>query len=279
MPTPEGNWFRRIVTGVNDAVVNNVAHALDWVRLTGNNPTETEALASSLGNLADPTLVQNKSTNFVESGYDPESGMSIPSPIKLVKDEANLSADDQRALTISLQAGNEANTRTENMKTWVANNPGADPATAPPNLIRHDLQGHSDEELAQAQAAINDNPVLVDMANRARAIGKGLPEIGNDPVWDYIGNDELAKVQATRPDYVPETDINGKPMQAFGPRNTNVYTGKSQITTSAIKDIAAHAEQFYTCASAQQDEAAANQSCRDGCRTRILTVRQWWWIG
>jgi len=242
-PTPKASPLNSTVTYLADKVGNDVAGAQSYVNLTSADPHLADRLTSQMGNVYDTQLQQNKIRNFLATGYDKTTNTTIPSMQGVLDKYARLSPDQQIALTEGLKAQDEINTRDRNTQLWQqANGPGATPSLED---VAHNLFGHGTDELRQKAAAMQADPQLADIATDYKGITDGLIKVGVHPSYGFFTPSEASDLLKFRPNYVPEMDVNGKPMHAFGPRDTSAYTGQAQIVTNPVFDLAQHVEQLY----------------------------------
>jgi hypothetical protein len=241
-PTPQGNVVRRATTYVVDKTLNGAAKIQDVLNLSSADPSIAERLTSTLGNIYDSRLQQDRTYNFMETGHDRVSGLSIPSMQDLLNDRASLPQDKANTLAQGLKAKDELDTRRRNTTLWGQNNPGVAPSLED---VAHNLMGHGEQELQGFVSAMMADPQLADIATRYKGVTDGMIDIGEHPSWGFFDPAEANRLKTERPNYVPEMDINGRPVHPFGPRDASAFTGQAQIMTDPIRDLAQHVEQLY----------------------------------
>jgi hypothetical protein len=241
-PVPQGNLVRRTTTYLADKTANDVASLQNMLKLSSNDPAVGDRLSSMVGNIYDTQLTQNKSANFMESGYDKITGLSIPSPIKVLKDFAGLTDRQKVVLGDGLRSLNELDNRKKNTTAWLRENPGV-----PPSLenIAHDFIGKPSDLLDANATAMRADPVLNDIATRFKAIHDGMINIGAHPNYNFFSAAEQRDILGAHPHYAGETDMNGLIMHPFGERTTTPFTGQSMSTTHPVLDMAQHVEKMY----------------------------------
>ena len=241
-PSPRGSLADRAITGVSGALTNEAAPIQNYINLTSSDPSMAERLSAMAGNMHDPQYQQNKTENFLLTGHDPVTGITLPSVTDLLNDRANLPQAKSDVLAQGLRAANEINTRDWNTTKWNKTNPGVAPSL---DDIAHDFFGKGTDELHGYVAAMQADPQLAEMQNRYNKITAGMPIIGEHPNWGFFTPQEANDLRTIRPDYVPEMDVNGKTMHPFGERDTSAFTGQAQIMTDPIRDLAQHVAELY----------------------------------
>lgn len=241
-PTPRGNIVRRATTYVVDKSLNDAAQVQNAINLSSSDPAMAERLSAMAGNAYDPQLQHNRTTNFLDTGYDPRTGITLPAMKDLLDDRAALPQAKADVLAQGLKALDEINTRDRNTKAWMQANPGATPSLED---VAHNLMGHGTDELHSFAAAMQADPQLAEMAARYKAITKGMITIGGHPNYGFFDPAEVNRIGIERPDYAPEMDINGRAKHPFGPRDASAFTGQAQIMTDPIRDLGQHIEQLY----------------------------------
>lgn len=241
-PVPQGNVVRKTTTYLADKLGNDAAKQQDIITLMTDDPTVAQHLSSMVGNMHDTQLQQNKVMNFLETGYDKATNKTIPSVQGMLDKFAGLTEPQKLTLGEGLFAADEVNTRDRNEKVWRDAHPGEEPSLED---VAHNAFGHGKQDLLDKIAAMEADPVLADMRTHYKGIAAGVPEIGAHPTYGFFTDGDLAKLTKERPDYVPEMDINDRPMHPFGQRDTSMLTGKAQMTSHPVTDLAKHVEQLY----------------------------------
>jgi hypothetical protein len=241
-PTPRGSAVRQATTYVVDKTLNGAAQVQDVLNLGSADPSIAERLTSQYGNVLDSRLQQDRTSNFMETGHDPVSGLTIPSVKDLLNDRASLPTDKAAILAEGLKANDELDTRARNTTLWGQNNPGIAPSLED---VAHNFIGHGEDELRAKVTAMMADPQLADIASRYKGVTDGMVDIGVHPNWGFFEPSEAARLQGERPNYVPEMDINGRAVHPFGPRAASAFTGQAQIMTDPIRDLAQHVEALY----------------------------------
>ena len=258
-PLPTGNAINRAVVGGTAAIANDAAPMQAYFDATAPNPSTALRLSSTYGNYIDPGMQNNLKTAFLTSGIDPNTGVAMPSPIKLLQDKAGLEPDKLKTSIDGLVSANELNDRKYNLDQWQAANPGADPATAPLTAIRRNLFGFDDTALQANVDKMMADPELADIKTRYKGITDGLLENGNHSVYGFFPDAEVARMKAVHPDYVPSVDIDGQTAHPFGPRDLSISSGAAQATYDPFTALAQHTEQMFT----QFQQNAKNRMIRD----------------
>lgn len=238
-PVPQGSPVRRATVGTADALANDAAKIQDAIVLTSPDPSTAERLSASVGNKFDDQMQQNKLNNFLRSGFDERTNMQLPPMEHLLDDYGGLTNQQKIVLGDGLRSLNELDNR--------ANNRAKVPKGTTPDItqIRHDFIGKGDAELAALGRAMHADPVLSEMANRYKQVTDGLVRMGEHPGYGFFSTAEARDLLRQHPNYVPEMDMNGKPIHPFGERVTTAFTGQAQATSHPILDLQQHVEQMH----------------------------------
>jgi hypothetical protein len=238
-PLPEGNVVRRVTVGTAHASVNEAAKIQEAIHQTAADPSTAERLAATVGNKYDEQLQHNKTREFLRTGYDERTNARIPAMEGILNDYAKLNEQQGITLADGLRSLNELDNRKINQAKVPA---GTTPAITD---IRHDFIGKSDAELQDFARNMRADPALADLADRYKQVTDGMVKIGEHSAYGFFSPTEAGKLLTQRRNYVPEMDVNGKPIHPFGARDTSAATGQAQITSHPIVDLAQHVEQLY----------------------------------
>ena len=236
-PTPEQGRVRQGMNYANDKVLNSNAQMQDFIRMNAE-PTEAESLAHQYGNVHNQMRSRAKLGQFLETGYDPETGVQTVAHNDVYRDIAKLDDTRKQILAEGLFAGNEQNNRTSNRAAFARDNPGVTPR---PEDIRHDLGQLDDSALATARAKMMNDPELAELANRFRAMPFGLVQIGEK--YGFFTQAEARRLLTEHPDYVPEVK-DGLVVHPFGRRDKTISTGVEQMNVLPWDAMAQHTEEL-----------------------------------
>lgn len=241
-PLPQGNVVQRTANYVADKTVNAVAPIQNYINLTSSDPMAAERLSAMVGNTFDTSLQQNRTANFLASGYDPVSNITVPSVQGMLDDHAGFTPQQKLDFAERMRAANEIDNRNYRMQQFRAANPGVNPSLED---IAHDFFGHGTDEVQQLTTKGQNDPQIVDLAERYKQVTDGMTYIGEHPGYSFFAPSEAADMRNIRPNYVPEMSLEGDTTHPFGPRELSAATGQAQITTDPLKDLAQHVEQLY----------------------------------
>jgi hypothetical protein len=236
-PTPEHNAVRQGMNYANDKLLNSNAQMQDFIRMNAE-PTEAEALAHQYGNVHNQMRLRAKLGQFLETGYDPETGVQTVAHNDVYRDIAKLDDTRKQILAEGLFASNEQNNRASNRTAFARDNPGVTPK---PEDIRHDLGQLDDNAVAAARAKMMNDPELAELANRFRAIPFGLVQIGEK--HGFFTQAEARRLITEHPDYLPEVK-DGLIVHPFGRRDKTISTGVEQMNVLPWDAMAQHTEEL-----------------------------------
>jgi hypothetical protein len=242
-PLPEQNKFRRATNYVNDQLLNSNAQMQDAIRMSAD-PTTSEALAHTFGVVHDDIRWKTKLGNFLETGRDVESGVSIPSPVKLMRDFADVKVDEPdryKVLNDALHAWDEKDNRFDNAMEFRRNNPGKTPT---PDDIRHNFKNQDDAQLDTIIQRAEADPQLKDMMDRFFQVSSpGMVRIGQ--AHGFFTPTEVTDLLRTHPHHVPEALPGGETKNPMQRRDRTIATGTDQVNSHAIYNLAQHIDELY----------------------------------
>jgi hypothetical protein len=236
-PIPNANLVNAWLVKAKEWGLDASEGAQSFVRLTAENPGASERLAKQVAAAFDEQLWETKNRQFLMTGHDRPSGVSIPSPLSWVHDAERLGKDGYQLFNHTLAARDEINNRTELAKQRAARG-------EPPNPIE-DRHNFYRQDLAQLNAIIARgmaDPRIGELVQRHDAIHTGLMDVALKR--GFVTTADHARIKAVHPNYLPEGDVDGRIRHSFGPRQVAPRGGIEQMNTKATSLMAQHMERL-----------------------------------
>lgn len=208
-PLPPTNPYHRGAVQLQDKFLESGKELQDALALMADNPRSSQQISRKVGLYFDEQLKQQRYRQFMETGHEPVSGVTVPSPTRLVADAEKLSGDDFRLFNAGMAARNEKNIRDILVAERAAKGLPPDPLADRYHFPNHDrLAVEATERQAMA------NPVIADIINRFDMLNKGIADIR-----EHHGVDTPAvanRIRTTRPNYLPDADTKGLIKNNYG---------------------------------------------------------------
>jgi len=243
-PTPK---LHQMGVELQDKYLESGARLQDILMMTAPNPRVGQRLAHQVGRFFSEQQKEVVYRQFAETGHEPESGVTIPSPVRWVHDAERLREADFRVFNMGMAARNEKNIRDVQAAKRAARGEPPDPVADRYNFADQDRAWLD----AQERAAMS-NPVIADIINRADMMHKGVIDMRLH--HGLITTEDANRMRAQHPNYLPEADVNGLYRNNFGSQffpsrgGTPGQVGKvttlwSQYLEKTLSDIEANT--FY----------------------------------
>lgn len=227
-PSVSGGAVHDALVSAQNATLDSTAKARDYIKLSSDDPQVADKLEKTYGLVLDPGRWQGKLGEFLRTGRDRISGVTMPAPKQVFDDIAALPQDRQKVMIDGLNAANEMDNRNYNYGRGNVTN------------AAHDFASTPDTRLVQYTQDMLADPQLADIANRFWGMGRGIVDIGE--ARGYFTAQEAARMRAVRPNYVPEVGLDGTVTHALGPRELAGAAGINQVNTTPWSAMAQHIE-------------------------------------
>jgi len=234
-PMPSANLVNTFLTKSKEWGLDASEGAQNLIRLTGDNPRATERLAKQIASTFDEQLWETKNRQFLMTGHDVPSNVSIPNPLAWVHDAERLGKAKFQLFNDTIAARDEMNNRVELAKQRAARG-------EPPNPVedRHNFYRQDATELNTKIAAGMADVRIAELVNRHDQIHNGLLDIAEKR--GYISTADKARIKQAHPNYLPEGDVEGRIRQTFGPRQVAPRGGIELMNTKVTSLMSQHIE-------------------------------------
>lgn len=236
-PLPSANVINTFLEKAKTWGLDAAQGMQNFIRLTADNPRVSERLARQYGAVIDEQLWEAKNRQFVMTGYDPASGLTIPAPLRYVHDAERLGKAKFQQYNDALEARNELNNRDIMAQQRAARGEPPDPVEDRHNFYRQDR--------TQLQNIVNrslNDPVQAALLIRHDQIMNGVVDIAE--ARGYITTADAVRIKKTHPNYLPEGDRQGKIRHVFGQRQLSPRGGIEMVNTKATSLSAQHIEEL-----------------------------------
>ena len=241
-PQQSGGFLADKLTAIKNATVDNTAKIRQLIKLDADDPAVAERLSAMVGNVYDPQLVRNKTTALMRTGDDPVTNMNITSTKEMLDKFAAMTDYTKQQTAEFMAARGEIEARQRKKAEILAADPNATPTDAD---TARNLVGKTTPHLQLIVDTLSQNPEIMDVANRAKALTDGMINLGNHPAYGFFDDAEAQRLLSTHQFHVPETDLDGNQMHPFGPRGQGALGGTAQVMTHPVLDIAQHVQDMY----------------------------------
>lgn len=228
-PLPRDSALHSAAVAAQTQILDANALARDYARITSADPAAYERLANQYGRVFDLGRWQSTNREFLITGRDEATKITIPSPKKLFDDIGELPDPQKKMLIDGLSSANEMDNRNYNYGRGII---GKDAA--------HDFVDTPDQQLVAFTQQMLADPRLADIAHRFWGIGSGLIDIGE--ARGFFPPGEARRLKQIRPNYVPEVGTEGVITHALGPRQLAGVAGVHQVNTTPWSAMAQHIE-------------------------------------
>jgi hypothetical protein len=237
-PMAQSSPVQTAASNVVDTLINSNRNFQNYTKLTADNPQASQQLASQFGLTHTNAAWEIRQGEFMQTGVDHTTGLSMPPPKRLYQDIARLPTASKKLLQDGLMAENEMDNRAINaQRLRQAGTPFS------PGDLRHDFYNQNTPQLdAIAQQARSD-PIVNELMDRFQLIGKRSIEMGLPR--GFFSPTEARDILTQHPRYVSDVDVNGRVIHPMGRRVTDRYTGVEQVNTTPWAAQAQHLDALF----------------------------------
>ncbi len=233
-PIPEGKAMNTIAAKMMDYGLESGAGLQNTLKLTADNPRASQKIKAQTNAFFDEQHREQRFSQFIRTGYEPESGVSMPSPVRWANDFERLDKERYRVLNDGLAAADEIDIRKVK---------AAEARTPDPVNDRYHFYNQSLEQLEAHKAKMLADPITADLANRAGQIRAAQLEIAKH--HGYIPEADAIWQKTNRPNYLPESDIKGEYVGGFNKKQFRSRGGLEQVNTKSTSLWAQQLQKFF----------------------------------
>jgi hypothetical protein len=234
-PLPTANVVQSWLTAAKEYGLDAAEGMQNFARLTAKNPAMAEKLGRHYGTAIDQQLWESKFRQFAMTGHDQVSGVTIPSFLQWTSDAERLGKRRFQDLNATLHARDELDNRAEMAKQRAARGEPPNPVEDRHNFYRQDVTQLNDI-ITRGMA----NPRIAELVTRHDMIQQGLIEIARK--HGFLTDADAVKIRTAHPNYLPETDREGRILHTIGQRTLSPNGGIEGMTTKATSAMSQHVE-------------------------------------
>jgi len=238
-PLPPTNPYHKLAVGLQDAALESGTRLQDFIKITADNPRNAQRLAHQVGVYFDEQQKEIKFRQFLETGHDPVSGISIPNPTRWVADADRLKRDDLLLFNDTIAARDEKNRRDIMAADRAAKGLAPDPVGDRYNFFNQDRTA-----LDARERQGMSNPVIADLVNRSEMMHKGITDIMEH--HGFITKQEADRMRIQHRSYLPEGDESGRYRDNFTEKHFPSRGGVEKLNSKVTWLWSQHLEKAFS---------------------------------